>query len=321
MNMTTLSPSFAGVDVAGAHLDIALHPQGSYFRVTNDETGLDDCLKRLAVFTITAVVMEATGGLERLAAQRLSQAGLTVHVINPRRIANWRRVVARHAKTDRIDALLIAEFAATIPLEPARAATRQQMTLRDLAARREQIVRTKAATKKQQLRATEPAVQASLKRQLAFCTDELQEIEAEMEDICKADNTLLRQCELLESIKGVGRISALLILAELPEIAYLPPKKLASLVGVAPHPDHSGKKTAKARIQGGRTRIRSKCYILAHNAIRFNPGLREYAERLKQRGKSRREIVIACINKLLHLAHAILQRGTPWKPEPPKKIA
>ena len=314
--MTNVTPSFIGVDIASRHLDIALHPQGIHFRVTNDDAGLDACMERLRGLTIAAVAMEATGGMERLSASRFQAAGYAVHVVNPRRISNWRQVVARHAKTDRIDALLIAEFAATIPLQ-SNVVTSQQRNLRDLAARREQIVTIITNSKKQLARAVVPAIRQSIERQIAFCKQESAAIEHEMDAIFRQDAPLLRQRELLESIPGIGKLSAMLLLAELPEIAFLPPKKLASLVGVAPHPLHSGTKTTKARITGGRTRIRSKCYMLAHSAIVHNPWLRDYAHRLLKRGKSRREVNIACINKLLHVGHAVLTRNTPWMPEPP----
>jgi len=317
--MTTLSPSFVGVDIASKHLDIALHPQGIHFRVTNNEAGLDACMERLREHAIAAVAMEATGGMERLAASRFQAAGYVVHVLNPRRIYNWRQVVARQAKTDRIDALLIAEFAATIPLQQAHVTTAQQRTLRDLAARREQIVIAVTNSKKQLARAVVPAIRQSIERQIAFCKQETAAIEREMDAIFRQDAILMRQCELLESIPGIGNISAMLILAELPEIAFLPPKKLASLVGVAPHPLHSGTKTTKARITGGRSRIRSKCYMMAHGSIVHNPWMRTYAHRLLARGKSRREVNIACINKLLHVAHAVLTRNTTWLTEPPDK--
>jgi len=315
--MTTLSPSFVGVDIAAAHLDIALHPQGIHFRVPNDEAGLDACMERLRGHSITAVAMEATGGMERLAASRFQAAGHNVHVLNPRRISNWRQVVARQAKTDRIDALLIAEFAAIVPLQQTYVSTAQQRTLRDLAARREQIVINITNSKKQLARAIVSVIRQSIERQIAFCTQESAAIEREMDAIFRQDAALMRQRELLESIPGVGKLSAMLILAELPEVAFLPPKKLASLVGVAPHPLHSGTKTTKARITGGRARIRSKCYMMAHGSIVHNPWMRTYAHRLLARGKSRREVNIACINKLLHVAHAVLTRDTPWMPQPP----
>jgi len=315
--MSNLSPSFVGVDVASAHLDIALHPQNIHFRVPNNEAGLDDCLKRLQRLTISAVAMEATGGMERLAASRFQAAGYAVHVLNPRRISNWRQVVARQAKTDRIDALLIAEFAATVPLRQTHVTTPQQRILRDLAARREQIVIAITNSKKQLVRAIVPVIRQSIERQIAFCTQESTRIEREMESIFRQDAGLMRQHELLESIPGIGKLSAMLILAELPEVAFLPPKKLASLVGVAPHPLHSGTKTTKARITGGRARIRSKCYMMAHGSIVHNPWMKTYAHRLLARGKSRREVNIACINKLLHVAHAVLIRDKPWQPEPP----
>jgi transposase len=317
MNMTNLSPSFIGVDVASAHLDIALHPQDFHFRIPNNEAGIEDCLKRLQGLSIRAVAMEATGGMERLAASRFQAAGYEVHVLNPRRICNWRQVVAKQAKTDRIDALLIAQFAATVPLRQTHVVTNQQRTLRDLSARREQIVISITNSKKQLARAIVPAIRQSIERQIAFATQESKVIEREMDAIFAADAGLRRQQELLESIPGIGKLSAMLILAELPEITFLPPKKLASLVGVAPHPLHSGTKTTKARITGGRPRIRTKCYMMAHGAINHNPWMRTYAHRLLARGKSRREVNIACINKLLHAAHAVLIRDEPWQPQPP----
>lgn len=315
--MTNLPSSFVGVDVASAHLDIALHPQGVHFRITNDDAGLDACMERLRGYAIAAVAMEATGGMERLAANRFQAAGYITHVLNPRRISSWRQVMAKQAKTDRIDALLIAQFVATIPLMQTQAVTAQQRMLRDMAARREQIVITITNSKKQLARAVVPAIRQSIERQIAFCTQESRIIEREMDAIFAGDATLGRQCELLESIPGIGKLSAMLLLAELPEITFLPPKKLASLVGVAPHPLHSGTKTTKARITGGRPRIRSKCYMMAHGSINHNPWMRVYAQRLMARGKSRRETNIACINKLLHVAHAVLARNTPWTPEPP----
>jgi transposase len=304
---------FVGIDVSSEKLDVALYPVEKHWVITNNEVGINSLLEHLKALTIKAVVLEATGGLERIAVRIFRQAGYVVHVVNPRRIANFRRVVAVNAKTDRIDALLIARFAASLPLMDSFIASELQMNLRDLAARREQLVIVSATAKKQKIRIDSKFLQEGFERQIAFCKEELAVIERAMARLIQTDKEMSAQVKLLSSIPGVGELSAMLIIAELPEIGHLPAKKLASLVGVAPHLEHSGKRDNKAKIRGGRARIRSKCYIMAHNAIRYNPLLAQYATQLKKRGKSRKEIVIAAINKLLHIATAILKRQEPWK--------
>lgn len=303
-----------GIDVCKDRLDIYVHPLNQSFALPNTDAGFRSLAKRLAALHVHCVAMEATGGMQNKVALALQSKGYVVHVINPARIWAWRRVIGKFAKNDNLDARLIALFAETmlkdhtpIPL------SETQLRLSALATRREQLSDQVADDKKRLGQTDFPEIKESLEHSIAGNSKAIKQMEVLMMNIIKADPELLRRYQLLYSIPAVGEIVAMSVVALLPELGHLSHKQLASLVGVAPHISQSGASKGHAHIRGGRTLLRKKLFMAAKNVPIHNPVLAEYAAQLKQRGKSYKEIMIALINKLLHIMNAMLINNKPWQ--------
>ena len=223
---------------------------------------------------VERVVLESTGGLQRRLVRSLQEAGYAVSVVNPERILAYRRLVGRVAKTDRIDARLIAEYGATMRPAASVLLSEAQQGMRELTSRRDQLIEAIAAEKKRLRRVSHEAVRSSLEAQIAFLEGEVKRLEAVIEEAVSEDETTRATSEILRSIPGVGKLTANLMAIDLPELGHLGDKQIASLAGVAPHPDESGKYRGRACIRGGRPRVRAKLYMSAFNAPEVQPGHR-----------------------------------------------
>ena len=302
----------AGIDVSKDRLDVHVLPSQEAFAVSRDPTGLAELCRRLGD-TATLVAVEATGGYETLVAATLADHGVPVVVVNPAQVRSFAQALGQRAKTDPIDAAVIARFAeATRPqIRPLPDAAAR--LLADLMARRRQIVEM-IASERQRLHRTEPPrVRKSIERLLKALERELGIIDHDVDGAVRGSPLWREKEGLLASVPGIGRIIARTLLAELPELGRLDHKQIAALAGLTPYTRKSGLWKGKARIGGGRAVVRTALFIGAQVAKRWNPPLKAFYERLIAAGKTKMVATIAVARKLLVTLNAILRDSTPWQ--------
>lgn len=306
-------PNFVGIDVAKRQLDVCIRPAGLTFTVTRDAAGLEELVARLREVQAELIVLEATGGFEQVVTATLAGALLPVVVVNPRQVRDFARASGKLAKTDTLDAAVIALFAERMrpELRPLPSEAAQQ--LGELAARRRQVIDMMTAERHRLRQAAHRHVQKRLAAHLAWLEAELADIDRDLDQTIR-DSELWRQQEaLLTSVPGVGPTVARTLLAELPELGTLERRALAALVGVAPMNRDSGQHRGKRSIQGGRSVVREKLYMAAWVARRFNPVIKTFYDRLIAAGKPRKTALVACMHKLLTILNAILRSKKPWQ--------
>ena len=312
--MGTVTGQCVGIDISEDFLDVYLHPAGKEGRLPHNDEGTASLLALLREQPVERVVLESTGGLQRRLVWSLQEAGYAVSVVNPERIWAYRRLVGRVAKTDRIDARLIAEYGATMRPAASVPLNEAQQAMRELTSRRDQLIEAIAAEKKRLRRVSHEAVRLSLKSQIAFLEGEVKRLESAIEAAVPADEATRTTAEILVTIPGVGKLTANLMSIDLPELGRLGDKQIASLAGVAPHPDESGKYRGRACIRGGRPRVRAKLYMAAFNARKYNPVIKAFYARLVARGKTFKQAMTACMRKLLVLMNTLVARSQLWDP-------
>ncbi len=312
--MSPVPSQCVGIDISEESLDIYLHPVGKEVRLPHSDEGTASLIALLREYKIERVVLESTGGLQRRLVRALQEAGYSVSVVNPERIWAYRRLVGRVAKTDRIDARLIAEYAATMRPAESFPLSEAQQAMKELSSRRDQLIAAISAEKKRLRRASHEVIRTSLESQIDSLEREAKRIESAIEEAVSADGPTQGTAEILRSIPGVGKLTANLMAIELPELGRLGDKQIASLAGVAPHPDESGKYRGKAFIRGGRPRVRAKLYMSAFNARRYNPVIGAFYARLVSRGKTFKQAMTSCMRKLLVLMNVLVARGQVWDP-------
>jgi len=307
---------FAGIDVSKTALDVALRPEGSSWRCANDEAGIADLVGRLQPLGPQLIVLEATGGLERLVVAALALAGLPVAVVNPRPVRDFAKASGRLAKTDALDAAALAHFAAALQPEPRPLPDAQEQALAALVERRRQVVGMLTAEKNRFQQAL-PAVRAKVAAHIAWLEQALAELDAELDQLLRASPLWRERDQLLRSVPGVGPTVALTWLAHLPELGHGSVKHVATLVGLAPLNRDSGAWRGSRAIWGGRRHVRAALYMAALVGVRHNPVLRAFYQQLLARGKPKQVALIACMHKLLTILHAVLRHHTPWRPVAP----
>jgi transposase len=302
-----------GIDVSKDRLDVAVLPSGAAFHVTNSHAGLDELVRRLKAEGATIVALEATGGFETVAVAALSSAGFAVAVVNPAQVRAYANALGRRAKTDAIDAAVIAAFvgATTPPIRPLRDAETQSLSA--LVDRRRQIMQMIVAEENRLRMALEKQTQKSIKRLLAALRRELESLDADLdEQIRKSPLWRVRE-QLLVSVPGVGPQTARTLLAEMPELGSLDRRQIASLAGLAPWTRQSGKWKGKSFIGGGRGKVRAVLFMAALVAIRHNPALKAFRDRLVASGKVRIVAVVATMRKLLTILNAMIRDNKSWQ--------
>ena len=304
-----------GIDVSKDRLDVAVRPTGETFAVGRDADGLEALIARLAPFAPAAIAVEATGGYETVVAASLAAAGLAVVVVNPAQVRSFAQALGRRAKTDPIDAQVIAHF-----IEATKPAVRPlpdeaTRLLGELVARRRQIVGMIVAERQRQKRLTEKRLQQSIARLLAALQKELSALETAIDDAVRGTPAWREKEDLLASVPGVGKIIARTLLAELPELGSLDRRKVAALVGLAPWTRQSGQWRGKSFIGGGRASVRAALFLGAMVAARHNPDLKLFRNRLIAAGKPKLVALVATARKLLTILNAILRDKRPWHPQ------
>lgn len=302
-----------GIDVSKDRLDVAVRPTGETFSVARDAEGLDALLARLTPLGPKAVAVEATGGYEIVVAASLGAGGLAVVVVNPAQVRSFANALGKRAKTDPIDAQVIAHFVEATKPEIRPLLDAETRLLADLIARRRQIVQMIVAERQRQKRLTEKRLQKSIVRLLAALQKELSTLEAEIDTVVRGSPAWREKEDLLASVPGVGKIIARTLLAELPELGSLDRRKGASLVGLAPWTRQSGQWKGKSFIGGGRADVRAALFTGAMVAARHNPDLKAFRDRLVQAGKPKLVAMVATARKLLTILNAILRDRIPWQ--------
>jgi transposase len=306
---------FVGIDVSKAALDVAVRPQGAAWRCANDEAGIADLVGRLRPLGPEVIVLEATGGLERLAVAALALAELPVAVVNPRQVRDFAKAAGHLAKTDALDAAVLAHFADAIRPTPRPLPDAASQALAAVVERRRQLVGMLTA-EKNRLGQALPPVRSKIAVHIAWLEQALKELDAELDQTLRASPLWREHEQLLRSVPGVGPATALTLVAHLPQLGQGSAKHVATLVGLAPLNRDSGTWRGTRAIWGGRAHVRTALSMAALVGVRHNPTLRAFSEQLLARGKPKKVALTACMHKLLTILHAVLRDRIPWQPTP-----
>jgi transposase len=304
----------AGIDVGQRFLDVGLAPSGKSFRVPNAAQGIASIVERLRQAGIGRVVLEAIGPYAQPLVSALASAGFELGLVNPRRIKAFREFEGRRAKTDRLDARLIARFALAMTDAIRPLPTANQLALKALSTRRRQLTEMIAMEKTRLKQTAEPLLLASHRTTIAMLTTECRQIETELARRIASDPQLALSFEILTSMPGIGERVATALITELPEIGRTDRKAIASLAGLAPHISQSGNAPPRAAIAGGRPCVRTALYMAALVASRHNPQMKLAYQALRNQGKPGKLALVAVARKLLVIANALVKKGTPYTP-------
>lgn len=305
-------PIFIGIDVSKDRLDVAVHPGGEVFAVARDAPGLEALVGRLTPLAPASIGIEATGGYETVAAAALAAAALPVVVVNPAQVRAFAKALGQRAKTDPIDAAVIARFVATTRPELRPLPDEATRRLADLVARRRQIIAMMVAERQRLKHFPERRLQKSINRLLDALQRELSEVETEIDHDIRGTPAWREAEDLLASVPGVGPGIARTMLADMPELGRLGRRQIAALAGLAPWTRQSGRWKGRSFIGGGRADVRSALFMGAISASRHNPALKAFRDRLLAAGKPKMVALIAVARKLLTILNAILRDKQPW---------
>jgi len=306
---------FAGIDVAKSHLELALRPGGAPEQFANTEQGISALVARLQAVAPALVVLEATGGLEAALVAALGVAQVPVVVVNPRQVRDFAKASGKLAKTDRLDAQVLAHFGQALRPQPRPLPAAEQQRLAALLARRRQVIEMLTA-ERNRLATAVPAVRERIAGHIAWLEEELQTLDGTIAQAIQQSPLWRTKEAILRSAKGIGPVVAHTLLIDLPELGTLNRKQIAALVGVAPLNRDSGTLRGRRMVWGGRAHVRTALYMATLSAIRFNPVIRAFYQRLRQAGKPAKVALTACMRKLLTILNAMLKHMTPWREAP-----
>jgi transposase len=304
---------YVGIDVAKESLDVCLLADSKRFSTSNDSKGFVQLLKALPTPGSCLVVLEATGGYQRAVVAELVASGHQVAVVNPRQVRDFARGLGFLAKTDRLDAEVIARFGQQAQPRSLEKSSGIQQELQQLVTRRRQLIDLRTAETNRLETATTKSVVKSLLSMIEQLEKKIRQIEKEMSKLVESDEALQCQAALIESVPGVGAITAATLIAELPELGRLNRQEIAALAGLAPFNRDSGKFHGRRAIWGGRSAVRGVLYMAALSARRCNPVIQDFANRLKDAGKPFKVVLTACMRKLLVILNTIIKNNSPWK--------
>jgi len=306
---------FVGIDISKAWLDIAVHEQAETFRTSNDDAGIASLVKRLKKLKASLIVLEPTGGFEMLVVAELTRAGLPAAVVNAKRVRDFARATGQLAKTDRLDAKVLAHFAAAVRPAVRSLRTEQEEQLTALLTRRRQVI-DMLTVEKNRLVTVRAKMRTDIQSHIQWLSNSLKELDKEIEDFVEGMPAWKEKDALLQSVPGVGPVTSATMLGMLPELGLLNRQEIAALVGVAPVNKDSGKKHGRRRVYGGRADVRSVLYMAALAAKKFNPVIRKFYERLISQGKEKKVALTACMRKLLVILNAMMHSNQPWRAQP-----
>jgi len=305
---------FVGIDISKKQLDVAIDPGGQAFTCPNTEDGIQKLVRRLRKLNPQIILLEATGGYEFLAVAALREANLPACFINPKLVRNFARSAGIAAKTDRLDAQVLALFASRIRPQPRPLPEAKQQELKHLMTRRRQLLDMLRMEKNRLDPTPLPRIDRGIRHNIQSLEAQLQDLDREIDDFFNQHPLWVEMEKTLTSVLGVGRLSALFLIAYLPELGRLNRKEIAALVGVAPFNRDSGQWRGQRHIEGGRSRLRQALYMSTLAATRFNPVIQACYQRLLANGKAKKVALVACMRKLLTILNAMLKKQQPWCP-------
>lgn len=300
-----------GIDVSKARLDVAVLPSGEAWSCGNNEAGIADLVSRVRAMHAGLVVLEATGGYELAVITALAERALPVVVANPRQVRDFARATGRLAKTDSLDAHVLALFGQRVAPEPRPLADEAAQELRALLTRRRQLVDMLSA-ERHRLELARKRVRKSLKAHIAYLERELRISNTELTGVIRESPIWREKDDLLQSVPGIGQITSQTLVAELPELGHLGRREIAALVGVAPLNRDSGTHRGVRHTWGGRSSVRKVLFMAALTAVRWNPAIRGFYQRLVAAGKPKKVALVACMRKLLTILNTMVRRNQPW---------
>jgi len=304
--------SFVGIDVAKAHLDIAVRPHGESWSTPRDEQSLAPLVARLQELQPTLIVLEATGGLEIPVVAVLATAQLPVVVVNPRQVRDFAKATGKLAKTDRIDAHLLAHFAEAVRPAVRSLPNEAQQAVSALLSRRRQVIEMLVAEKNRRSSARKPMAER-IARHVLWLEQELAQLDDDLHTAIRQSPVWRETEQTLRSAPGIGPVTAMTLVMELPELGTLDRKQIAALVGVAPLNRDSGTLRGKRLVWGGRAHVRASLYMATLSAVRYNTVIRSFYQRLCAAGKAKKVALTACMHKLLIILNAMIRDKTPWR--------
>ena len=304
---------YVGIDVSKDRLDVHVRPSREAFAVSRDGKGLEELIERLQALSPRLIAIEATGGFETIAAAAIAGAALPLAIVNPAQIRHFAQAVGKRAKTDPIDAEVIARFAEAVKPEPRPLPDEQARLLAELVARRRQIIEMIVAERQREKRAETMRVRKSLARTIKTLEKELPEIDGDIDTLVRGSPAWREKEDLLVSFPGVSNTLARTFLAELPELGRLSRREIASLAGLAPYTRQSGRWKGKSMIGGGRAALRAALYMAALSASRCNRPLKVFYQRLLSAGKPKMVALIAVARKILTILNAMVRDKKEWQ--------
>jgi transposase len=304
---------FIGIDVSKEKLDVCILPGGELHDFENNSSGIDKLLTLLKPLRPAAIVLEATGGYERAVLFALQDADQPVTLVNPRQARDFAKGIGQLAKTDRLDAAVLAEFARLVTPAPSEKTSQKERELAGLVVRRRQLIALLVAEQNRLQQASDRFIQKTLRHMTKSIARQLKVVEDRIAKLLQSDDQWKLKLDILLSTPGVGPATGATLLAELPELGKLNRQEIAALAGVAPYPHDSGKRRGTRSIRGGRRSLRTALYMAALTARRCNPVIRNFAARLQAGGKSWKAVQVACIRKLLVILNTMLKTNTSWK--------
>lgn len=300
-----------GIDISKDKLDVMILPARQYMSIANEQAAIEELIKSFKKLSIDRIVLEATGGLELLASSLLAKAGLPVLVVNPRKVRDFAKASGRLCKTDKIDAEVLAEFAMKMQPELRALKDEESQALEALVNRRKQIVGM-LGMEQNRLRRSNKVLQEGIKQHIEWLKKQLVKIEKELKESIHASAAWKQKADLLESTPGVGQVFSSSLIAKVPELGKINRREIASLIGVAPLNRDSGMYRGSRRIWGGRANLRAVLYMATISAIRHNPAIKAFHERLRKAGKKPKVAITACMRKLLVILNTLVKNKTRW---------
>lgn len=302
-----------GIDISKKKLDISFNDAetASY---DNNLTGFKQLLKQIANKKTTRIVMEATGGYERPLVNFLQEQGIAVSVVNAKRVRDYAKALGKLAKTDKIDSHVIRLFAEAINPDITKKLTESQQSLDSLTLRRNQLVKQRAMEKQHIETVTNKDTKRSINRSLKFLDKEIERIEEKIDELIHLDAKIKEKVDRLATIKGVGSVASVTMVSDIPELGTLSNKEISALVGVAPFCRDSGTMRGKRTIWGGRSQVRSILYMATLSAVKHNPAIKVFYDRLVGKGKPKKTALVACMRKLIIMANSMIRNNSDWNP-------
>jgi transposase len=304
---------FVGIDIAQERLDVHVLPQGDAFKYQNDANGIERLVRHLQKVAPTVIVVEASGGFEISLAAELGAANLPLAIVNPRLVRDFARGIGKRAKTDAIDAYVLASFAQTNKIEPRPLPSEEEQLIKDLVRRRQQLISLRATEKNRLHRVRSKPVRESILVVIQTLDEQVRNIDRDLDNILRSSPLWREKEDLLKSFSGVGPVTARTLLALLPELGKANRQQIAALVGLAPLNRDSGKMRGKRMIAGGRTDVRNALYMAAVSASKHNITIKAFYQRLKQAGKPAKVALTACMRRILVILNAMIKTKRPFE--------